>query len=86
MANILLEEEAVPEFLQGKCNMNNLTRAMMRLIRYPEEREKQLTAFGKLETMLRPEGGQTPSARAAAFVLGGEMPISASSSAHTDAA
>lgn len=85
LANILLEEEVVPEFLQGKCNVHHLTRGMMRLIRYPEEQEKQLAAFKKLEEMLRLESDQTPSQRAAAFVLGG-TPTSVSSSAHTDAA
>lgn len=69
LANILLKEDVVPEFLQGQCNPNNLVRAMMRLIRYPEEREKQLSSFKKLENMLKLDSGQTPSKRAASFVL-----------------
>ncbi|MEZ5813566.1 MAG: lipid-A-disaccharide synthase [Alphaproteobacteria bacterium] len=69
LSNILLQEEAVPEFLQWNCNVNTLTRAMMRLIRYPEQREKQVQAFARLEEALRLEGGESPSTRAAAFVL-----------------
>jgi len=69
LTNILLEEEAVPEFVQGKCNVNKLTRAMMKLIRYPEEQEKQKAAFAKLESKLHLESKETPSKRAATFVL-----------------
>ncbi len=70
LTNIFLEEEAVPEFLQGKCNSNNLTRGLMRLIRYPEEKQKQKDAFKKLEAQLRLESDEAPSQRAARFVLG----------------
>ena len=69
LTNILLDEEAVPEFLQGRCNVNLLTRAVMRLIKYPEERQKQTEAFAKLDQALMLDGGETPSRQAARFVL-----------------
>lgn len=69
LTNILLEEEAVPEFLQGKCNVQHMARAMLRLHKYPEEREKQHEAFKRLNDALRLENNQTPSDVAARFVL-----------------
>ncbi len=69
LANILLEKEVVPEFLQGKCNVNYLTRGMMRLIGYPEEQAKQKAAFAELESQLRLDSDETPSKRAATFIL-----------------
>ena len=69
LANILLDEEVVPEYLQGRCNVNNLTRGMMRLIGYPEEREKQRQSFVRLQDKLNLETGNKPSQDAAAFIM-----------------
>jgi len=69
LANILLEEEAVPEYLQGKCGVQHLARAMLRLHKYPEERGKQHEAFRRLHDTLQLENNQTPSDAAAEFVL-----------------
>lgn len=69
LANILLEEEAVPEFLQGKCNVQFLARGLLRLDKKAEEREKQHEAFKKLHDRLQLPDGQMPSAAAAQFVL-----------------
>ncbi|MCB9980876.1 MAG: lipid-A-disaccharide synthase [Rhodospirillales bacterium] len=69
LANILLNEEVVPEYLQTKCSAGKLTRAMMRLLRYPEEQVKQKQAFARLHEKLQLGVGETPSERAAAYVL-----------------
>ncbi|MCB9983057.1 MAG: lipid-A-disaccharide synthase [Rhodospirillales bacterium] len=69
LANILLQENAVPEYLQWDCTIGKLTRAMMRLLRFPEERDKQKQAFARLHEKLQLEPGQTPSHKAASYVL-----------------
>lgn len=69
LANILLQREVVPEFIQWKFNVFNLSRALMLLIREPEEREKQKNDFRQLVPMLRDADGAMPSEKAAAFVL-----------------
>jgi lipid-A-disaccharide synthase len=69
LANILLEREVIPEYLQGRCNAFDLTKGVMRLIRYEEERNKQKSALAEIEAKLRPEKAATPSDAAAAFVL-----------------
>lgn len=69
LANILLEEEIVPEYLQGKCNVQFLARGMLRLQKKPEEREKQYEGFKKLQEKLQLPNGQMPSDAAAEFVL-----------------
>ena len=69
LANILLEREVIPEYLQRRCNAFDLTKGVMRLIRYEEERNKQKSALAEIEAKLRPEKAATPSDAAAAFVL-----------------
>ena len=69
LANILLKDEVVPEFLQGKCSTARLAPALMELLNYPDVQNTQKEAFTKLNDMLQLEGGQTPSAKAASFVL-----------------
>ncbi|MBL4804572.1 MAG: lipid-A-disaccharide synthase [Alphaproteobacteria bacterium] len=69
LANILLEEEAVPEYLQGKCNVQFLARGMLRLHKLPEQREKQFEAFKRLRERLQLPNGQMPTEAAAQFVL-----------------
>lgn len=69
LANILLNAPAVPEFLQNHCNPFELTKGVMKLIKYEEERKKQLAAFESLDKMLAPEGDVMPSEASANFVL-----------------
>lgn len=68
LANILLGREAVPEFLQGRCNALEMTKAILRLIRKPEAKEEQLRAFDELAKALQTPDGKAPSANAASFV------------------
>jgi lipid-A-disaccharide synthase len=69
LANILLEREAVPEFLQARCNAFDLTKGIMRLVRYEEERAKQRVAFEELDAKLRPQKQALPSDAAASHIL-----------------
>ena len=69
LANILLDDEIVPEYLQWECNVHGLTRGLMTLINYPEERAKQAEGTKMLTNMLQLEGDKAPSKKAAEFVL-----------------
>ena len=69
LANILLDEAVVPEFLQGRCNTRNLSHTMLELLNQSEMRDVQNKAFERLDAQLRLKGGETPSSRAARIVL-----------------
>ncbi|MEO5365336.1 MAG: lipid-A-disaccharide synthase [Magnetococcus sp. WYHC-3] len=69
LGNIMLQEAVVPEYLQGKCTAQNLLLGLLRLIRQKETQAKQQEGFARLAQTLKIEDAQTPSARAAAFVL-----------------
>ncbi len=76
LPNLILGENAVPEFLQRDCTAENLTRAMTPLLTDSPARRAQIEAFSRLDTIMRLEnnhvdGGKTqaPSARAAEIVL-----------------
>ena len=69
LANILLEEEVVPEYLQGRCNVQQLARGVLKLYKFEEERQKQHEAFKRLNEKLQLPVGAMPSKAAAEFVL-----------------
>lgn len=69
LVNILLGRGVVPEFIQSKFTVLNLSRAIMLLIRDAGVREQQKKDFQGLETLLRAGDGAPPSEKAAAFVL-----------------
>ena len=70
LANILLGEPAVPEFLQGQCNSTELAKGLFKLVEDDMERKIQLSKTSKIRDMLKGEGGDmTPSDKAADFVL-----------------
>jgi lipid-A-disaccharide synthase len=68
LINLILNREAVPEFIQGKCEPNTLSRALSPLLSETAAREKQLR---DLEEAVRAfgAGGESPSLRAARAVL-----------------
>jgi len=68
LANLVLGENAVPEFLQGACTPQNLARALSPLIGDSPERRAQVEAFARLDTIMQ-IGKAAPSARAAEIVL-----------------
>lgn len=67
LANLILGENVVPEFLQTRCTPQNLAPALAPLLDDPAARQRQIDAFDRLEHLLAVEG--KPSERAARAVL-----------------
>ena len=68
LANLVLGEAAVPEFLQFKCTPERLAAALTPLLADTPERQRQIEALGRLDAVMG-LGGEAPSARAAAVVM-----------------
>ena len=68
LANLVLGENVVPEFLQEDCTVENLTQGLLPLLSDTPERQRQLDAFARLDAMME-IGVAHPSARAAEIVL-----------------
>jgi lipid-A-disaccharide synthase len=68
LANLVLQENVVPEFLQESCTVENLTQALLPLLGETPERRRQMEAFSRLDAIME-IGSAHPSARAAEIVL-----------------
>lgn len=68
LANLVLGEKVVPEFLQEGCTVEKLTRALLPLLADSPERRRQVDAFARLDKVME-IGVAHPSARAAEIVL-----------------
>ncbi|MGB8894258.1 MAG: lipid-A-disaccharide synthase [Pseudolabrys sp.] len=68
LANLVVGENVVPEFLQRDCTADRLTKAMLPLLTDTSERRRQLEAFARLDTIME-IGRESPSERAAAVAL-----------------
>jgi lipid-A-disaccharide synthase len=68
LANLVLGEFAIPEFLQSRCTAANVAPALADLLGDTPARRRQIEAFGRIEAILG-TGGAPPSDRAAAAVL-----------------
>jgi lipid-A-disaccharide synthase len=68
LANLVLGENVVPEFMQEDCTVENLTQALLPLFSNSPERKRQLDAFARLDAVME-IGVAHPSARAAEIVL-----------------
>lgn len=68
LANLVVGENVVPEFLQQDCAPEKLSRALRELLGDSALRHRQLEAFGRIDAIMS-TGGQPPSARAADIVL-----------------
>ncbi len=68
LANLVLGENVVPEFLQRDCTPDNLTAALMPLLTDTPQRRRQVDAFARLDDLMA-IGGAAPSDRAASVVL-----------------
>ncbi len=68
LANLVIGENVVPEFLQENCTPEKLAAALREVLGDSELRRKQLEAFGKIDGIMS-TGNQQPSARAADIVL-----------------
>jgi lipid-A-disaccharide synthase len=67
LANLVLGENIVPEFLQRDCTPEKLAEALIPLISDTVERRRQIEAFHRLDTIMG-IGTLAPSAQAAAIV------------------
>jgi lipid-A-disaccharide synthase len=68
LANLVLGDNVVPEFLQQDCTPDNLARALRPLLADTPERTRQLDAFGKIDAIMA-AGKASPSISAADIVL-----------------
>lgn len=68
LANLVLGENAVPEFLQEECRAECLAPALHDIIQDGAIRQKQLEAFARLDRVMS-TGERTPSQRAADAVV-----------------
>ncbi|MCF8476537.1 MAG: lipid-A-disaccharide synthase, partial [Pseudolabrys sp.] len=68
LANLVLGENVVPEFLQWHCSPEKLAAALLPLLSDTPERQRQLAAFAGLDRIMD-IGGPAPSERAATLIL-----------------
>jgi lipid-A-disaccharide synthase len=68
LANLVLGENVVPQFLQEYCTAENLAAALVPLLGDTAERRRQIEAFARLDQIME-IGSIEPAARAAAIVL-----------------
>ncbi|HXZ21905.1 MAG TPA: lipid-A-disaccharide synthase [Pseudolabrys sp.] len=68
LANLVLGENVVPEFLQRDCAAEKLAKALLPLLGDTPERRRQVTAFARLDAIME-IGKAVPSDRAASVVL-----------------
>lgn len=68
LANLVLKENVVPEFIQEACTAGALARALTPLFTDTPERRRQVAAFSRLDQIMD-IGGAAPAMRAADIVL-----------------
>jgi lipid-A-disaccharide synthase len=68
LANLVIGENVVPEFLQEDCTPEKLSQALREVLGDSALRRKQLEAFARIDQIMS-TGNQPPSARAADIVL-----------------
>jgi lipid-A-disaccharide synthase len=68
LANLVIGENVIPEFLQNDCTPENLARDLRELLIDSSLRRRQLEAFSRIDAIMS-TGGLSPSVRAADIVL-----------------
>jgi lipid-A-disaccharide synthase len=68
LANLVLGENVIPEFLQSDCTPERLAEALLPLFSDTPQRQRQIAAFGRLDAIMA-VGSEAPSDKAAALVL-----------------
>jgi lipid-A-disaccharide synthase len=68
LANLVIGENVIPEFLQENCTAENLAPALQEILTDSPLRRRQLEAFSKLDAIMATEQ-RSPSERAADIVL-----------------
>lgn len=70
LGNILLDQPVYPEFLQFQCDPIKIGTMLLKLLKVPEERQAQTSHTKELRDLLGFNHENSPSERAADFVLG----------------
>ena len=68
LANLVLGENVIPEFLQSDCTPERLAGSLLPLLSDTPQRQRQIAAFGRLDAIMA-IGSEAPSDKAAAIVL-----------------
>jgi lipid-A-disaccharide synthase len=68
LANLVIGENVIPEFLQDACTADNLAPALHEVLSDTPARTRQLEAFARLDAIMA-TGASSPSVRAADIVL-----------------
>jgi lipid-A-disaccharide synthase len=68
LANLVIGENVIPEYLQDHCTAENLSGALREMIADSNARRRQVAAFARLDAIMS-TGNQTPSVKAADIVL-----------------
>ena len=68
LANLVLGENVVPEFIQEACTADNLAAALLPLFDETPQRRRQIEAFSRLDAIME-IGSSAPATRAADIVL-----------------
>lgn len=68
LANLVVGENVVPEFIQDDCTADNLAGALGEVLSDSPMRQRQLEAFARIDDIMS-TGNQSPSVRAADIVL-----------------
>ena len=68
LANLVLDEKIVPEFIQWDCTAERLATALLPLLADTPERRRQIDAFSRLDAIME-IGTAHPSSRAASLVF-----------------
>lgn len=68
LANLVAEENVVPEFILRECTVENLKPALQEIMADTPARQRQLDVFGKLDSIMG-IGGRSPSEKAADIIL-----------------
>jgi lipid-A-disaccharide synthase len=69
LPNLVLGENAIPEFLQENCTPETLAIALVTLVENTRDRARQREALAMLDQKMLLANGESPSARAACIVL-----------------
>ena len=69
LPNLILGQNAIPEFLQDASTADALAAALLPLLGETPSRAAQIAAFGRLDALMRIAPGSTPNGEAAAAVL-----------------
>jgi lipid-A-disaccharide synthase len=68
LANLVLGENVVPEFIQSDCTPEKLAPALAPLLRDTTERRRQIEAFARMDALMETGGDRAPSDRAAQII------------------